>query len=116
MAMTARKITCADMRGAHEAFEAHETRDLFYRAATELVSGALQHTSCLSVAEALAVLLQTWNKNYYRFHASFDKEHLASIEKLWRDNENTLAKYRDFRDLRSLLQGTAGRIPSLPGV
>jgi len=41
--------------------------DLFYRAATELVSLALEGKTSLSVAEALAVLLQTWNKIFYQY-------------------------------------------------
>ncbi len=92
--MADHKITSTDIKSARRAFEAHEARDLFYRAATELVSRALEHATCLSVAEALAVLLQTWNKNYYRSHA-FDKKHLESIEKLLQDHENILAKYRN---------------------
>lgn len=35
----------------------------------------------MSLGEAIAVLLQTWNKAYYRFHA-FDQDHLRQIEKL----------------------------------
>ena len=45
---------------ARARFEAYEPRDLFYRAATELVALALQGKTKLSVGEAVAVLLQTW--------------------------------------------------------
>jgi len=96
-----------------KAFEAHETRDLFYRAATDLVALALQHATSLSVAEALAVLLQTWNKNYYRFH-TFDKKHFESIEKLLQDHENILAKYRNSNYRQSRLHGAADCIQSVP--
>ena len=41
------------------AFEENEPRDIFYRAATELVALALQGSTTVSVAEALAVLLET---------------------------------------------------------
>ena len=92
--MADHKITPADIKRARKAFEAHEPRDLFYRAATDLVALARQRATSLSVAEALAVLLQTWNKNYYRFH-TFDKTHFASIEKLLLDHPNILARYRN---------------------
>lgn len=61
--------TIQDIEAARQAFEANEPRDLFYRAATELVSLALEGRTSLSVAEALAVLLQTWNKMFYQFKA-----------------------------------------------
>ena len=53
-----------DIEAARQAFETNEPRDLFYRAATELVILALDGKTSLSVTEALAVLLQTWNKMF----------------------------------------------------
>ena len=47
----------------------------------------------VSVAEALAVLLQTWNKNYYRFH-KFDDAHLDKIKALLDRRSATLENYR----------------------
>ena len=64
-------IGLADVRRARRAFELNEPRDLFYRADTELVDHALGRSSSLTVCEALAVLLQTWNKAFYRF-TNFD--------------------------------------------
>jgi hypothetical protein len=49
--------TLEDIQAAREAFEANETRDLFYRAATELVDLATRGQTSLNVAEAVAVLL-----------------------------------------------------------
>jgi hypothetical protein len=85
--MITHPITMADVRSAREAFEKNEPRDLFYRTATELVGLALREPDRLAVADALAVLLQTWNKNFYRFHKAFDAAHFTEIDGL-------LAKYR----------------------
>ena len=70
-----------DLDAARSAFEANEPRDLFYRAATELVDFALRRTTSLTVAEALAVLLQTWNRAYYQYRR-LDSQHFHAIEEL----------------------------------
>jgi hypothetical protein len=57
-----------DLARAHGVFRAHESRDLFYRAAIALVGLAKAGTVDLTVGEALAVLLRTWNSAYYRYH------------------------------------------------
>ena len=88
------KITSADVKAARNSFGANEPRDLFYRAATELVGLALRGATSLTVAEALAVLLQTWNKAYYRFR-KFDHTHFASIEKLLVKHQRALVEYRN---------------------
>jgi len=81
---------------ARRIFEANEPRDLFYRAATELVDLALRGGTSLTVAEALAVLLQTWNRAYYRYKA-FDAEHFSDIERLIRDHQEALRRFRKRR-------------------
>lgn len=68
-----------EIRAARKAFKEHEPRDLFYRAATELVGLAIQEKTSLDVAEAVAVLLQTWNRAFYRFRP-FNEHHLVEIE------------------------------------
>ncbi len=75
------RITPADIKKAREAFEANEPRDLFYRVATELVDLALRRAISLTVPDALAVLLQAWNKAYY-LNRKFDNAHFANIERL----------------------------------
>jgi hypothetical protein len=50
---------------------------------------ALEHRTSLTISEALAVLLQTWNKNFYRFHRKFDARHFADMEGL-------LIRHREF--------------------
>lgn len=88
------RITLGDVKRARDVFEANEPRDLFYRAARELVDLALRRATSLSVAEALAVLLQTWNKAYYQYR-KFDAAHFASIERLLSEHQATLARYRN---------------------
>jgi hypothetical protein len=85
--------TIQDIEAARLAFEANEPRDLFYRAATELVALALGGKTSLSVAEALAVLLQTWNKMFYQYRR-FDSRHFADIERLIRDHHSILITFR----------------------
>ena len=46
-----------------------EPRHLFYRVATELIDLSIKGITKISLAEALAVLLQTWNREYYRFQS-----------------------------------------------
>ena len=85
--------TIKEIQIARNAFESNEPRDLFYRAATELVELALQGKTSLSVAEALSVLLQTWNMAFYRFRR-FDSQHFADIERLLSDHKQTLTAIR----------------------
>lgn len=59
--MTMEIPTIHDLDQSHKDFEILEPRDLFYRAATELVDLAISGKTKLSLAEAIAVLLQTWN-------------------------------------------------------
>ena len=87
------RVTVADVRRAREAFEANEPRDLFYRTATELVSLARSNKISLTTAEALAILLQTWNKNFYRFKQHrFDARHFRDIENLLAKHNALLAR------------------------
>ena len=92
--VTARRITPTNIKKAREEFEANEPRDLFYRAATELVDLALRRASSLTLAEALAVLLQTWNRAYYQYRP-FDNAHFVSIERLLSAHHATLMGYRN---------------------
>jgi hypothetical protein len=94
--------TIQDIEAARQAFEDKEPRDLFYRAATELVALALGGKTSLSVAEALAVLLQTWNKKFYQYRR-FDSRHFADIERLIRDHHSILITFRQ-RSIQSLNQ------------
>lgn len=79
--MNERTITLEGLKHAQQVYKDKEYRELVYRAATALVDLALRNQINLTVAEALAVLLQSWNKAYYEFRP-FTKEHLAEIARL----------------------------------
>jgi len=79
--MNFKPLKIQDLKLARRTFEENEPRDLFYRAATELVDLAIKKEVKLTLGEALAVLLQTWNKAYYQYHP-FDKQHFNDIENL----------------------------------
>lgn len=101
--------TIEELEKARRSFEDYEPRDLFYRAATELVNLALDQKTSLTVAEALAVLLQTWNAQYYRFRHSFDAAHFEAIEAVVNSNLDALIGYRS----RHLLTLEANEIDQL---
>lgn len=61
--------TLADLDTAHQLFGQYEPRDVFYRAATDLVRMVLAGESSVTLSEALAVLLQTWNRAYYQYRS-----------------------------------------------
>ncbi len=88
------RVTPADVKRARDAFEANEPRDLFYRVAAELVDLALRRATRLTLAEALSVLLQTWNRAHYQYRR-FDGVHFASIESLLSEHQTALKRYRD---------------------
>jgi hypothetical protein len=67
--------------------------DVFYRVATELIELSIQKVCALSVSEALAVVLQTWNKNFYRFN-KFSEKHLKDIEELLDSSWLELSAFR----------------------
>jgi hypothetical protein len=91
--MNSHEISVEQVHAARKAFEENEPRDLFYRAAIELVTLALEQKTSLSVTEAIAVLLQTWNKAFYRFHP-FTKQHVCDIERVVSTHHAELAVFR----------------------
>ena len=74
-----KKPSWKDIEQARIAFEENEPRDLFYRVATTLIEQAVKGNSDLSITDAVAALLQTWNQSYYRYH-KFDTAHFAEIQ------------------------------------
>jgi hypothetical protein len=91
--ITEHLISEDDVKRAHICFEQHEVRDLFYRAATQLVALALDGKPGLTVSEALAVLLRTWNSAFYRYR-KFDKAHLERLERVYEKHKSALGAYR----------------------
>lgn len=85
--------TIKEINKAHEIFGTNEPRDLFYHAATELVALAIRGATSLSLAEALAVLLQTWNRAFYRFR-KFSLQHFSDIERCLNHHEQILLSFR----------------------
>ena len=64
-----------EVKQAQLRFVQKAPRDLFYRAATELVERVLNKDSGLNLAEAVSVLLQSWNRRYYNTHPSTEKHY-----------------------------------------
>jgi hypothetical protein len=84
-------VTLADARVRYREIEA---RDLFYRAATDLVRRARDdQSSPLSLGEAVAVLLFTWNSAFYRYHPP-TVDHVERIEDLLRSTQPALDHWR----------------------
>ncbi len=73
--------TVDELNEAHRRFQEYEPRDLFYRVATELIELSSAGRTRITVAEALAVLLQTWNAQYYQYRP-FTEQHFREIERL----------------------------------
>lgn len=93
--------TVAEIDSGRRAFQQSEPRDLFYRVATELIDLSIRKATTLSVPEALAVLLQTWNKNFYRFQDAFSEKHLKDIEDLVNSHWIQIVAFRQ-RSIESL--------------
>lgn len=87
--------TVHDLDQARHAFEENEPRDLFYRVAMELTSLALESRTSLTVAEALAVLLRTWNSAFYRYRRGLTHEHFAKLEELVLSHRSMLLAFRE---------------------
>jgi hypothetical protein len=87
--------TIEALHAARVEFERLDPHDVFYRAATELVERAVNRDSDLSVTEAVAVLLKTWNAGRYRYGtAKFDEQHFTDINDLLTRNTDALQQYR----------------------
>jgi len=122
--------TLEELEAARTYYESLEPRDLFYRAATELVDRAIREDTPLSLArnvlhratgdaaplnlvEALAVLLRTWNSAFYRFHhRTFDAKHFADINKLVSRHHKSLLALRA-RSIESRSNADEGEVRSL---
>lgn len=106
------KPSVKDIRNARQAFIAGEPRYLFYRVATELINLSRNKETTVSVAEALAVLLQTWNMSFYRFRGRFNDEDLKKLGALLAENAATIDVYRE-RSIASLVPTDEQKIKTL---
>jgi hypothetical protein len=103
--------TLDDLAKARDQYKQIEPRDLFYRAAGDLLGRARTDSGVLNLGEALAVLLFTWNQAYYRYHPP-GPEHIAAIEILLASHDPVLAALRT-RSLVSLVSEDAVTIETL---
>jgi hypothetical protein len=94
-------ITIREIDQARQIFEEREPRDLFYKVATELIALATQDKTSLTVAEALAVLLQTWNRAYYQYRGRFSAEDFSTLECILSEQDPVLKDLRQ-RTIESL--------------
>jgi len=88
--MNSHVITLRKLKWAHKVYVKYEPRDIFYRAAIALIERAKGDNPPLNIAEALAVLLQTWNKAYYQFRP-FNRRHFAKLERILTKHRSELA-------------------------
>jgi len=98
---------------ARELFERYEPRDLFYRVALDLLARARSGRGEFTVAEALAVVLQPWNRRFYiSTGIPFDAEHFADIQALLDGHHRALRSYRR-RSIESLIGDEQGEIEAI---
>ncbi len=84
----------AELEETHLEFLKREPRDLFYRVSTELIRLIKTGATSLTLPDAIASLLQTWNKAHYRFNR-FTLESYSRIESLvneWRPRIDALSR------------------------
>jgi hypothetical protein len=89
--------TVAELNRAHKMYEQNEPREVFYRAAIELLGLRRSNKTSITLVESLAVLLQSWNARYYvsQHHGRFPREHFTGLKKLLQRHDDALAAYRD---------------------
>jgi hypothetical protein len=93
----------ADLDRARAAFGTREPRDVFYRAATDLVQLVLDGQASISLSEALAVLLQTWNRSFYQYRKPDMTRHFEELDAVLHSNNDWLRSARD-RSIESLIE------------
>jgi hypothetical protein len=88
-------ITPNQLDQARVFYEEIEPRGLAYRGARDIIRRAEEGLSDLSPAEAVGMLLLSWNANYYRFRGRFGEDHQREIDGLLRDWQADITVYRD---------------------
>lgn len=106
-----KKPSWKDLEKARTAFEENEPRDLFYRVATVLIEQAIEGSLELSITDAVAALLQTWNQSYYRYH-KFDGTHFAEIQRIIEEHPEVVTDLRQ-RQIGSLKASDESQIVSV---
>jgi hypothetical protein len=95
--------TARELLRAHQLFFEREKRDVFYRAAMTLIPQVRKGQTSLSLGDVIAIVLQTWNASYYRYHR-WDSGHFHEIERLLSQFESQLS-ITSTRDISSLTEG-----------
>lgn len=80
---------------AHRIYLEREPRDLFYRAAVQLIVLTDAGQGDVSLSEALAVLLVVWNTQYYRMRPERRRTLVDDLDVLLERHGDQLAAYRD---------------------
>lgn len=81
-------VDLPSLLAARDRYRQIEPRDLFYRAAIDLIGRARRGSDApLSLGEAVAVLLYTWNQAFYRYHPA-TSDHVDRLEA-------TIARHRE---------------------
>ncbi len=91
--------TIEQINDARKAYAVIEPRDLFYRIARELINLIKENKTSITLPEAIASLLQTWNRAYYRFNR-FTDGHFNEIKELLIKRKDLLRteNYEHFTD------------------
>jgi hypothetical protein len=101
-----------DLDLAHRLYIEREPRDLFYRAALQLVALADRGEGDVTLSEALTVLLAVWNVQYYRMRPDARRTLVDDLDLLLAQHGAQLSTYR-LRSLDSLSAEDAIGIRSL---
>ncbi len=103
-------VTLDQLAEAHAAYRANEPRELHYRVAQTLAAQAWADQGDYSLAEAVEVLLLSWNLGYYR-RARVPFVH-AEIAALIEANAAGVSAFRD-RPIESLVQADLPEVERL---
>ncbi|WP_292463438.1 hypothetical protein [Methanolobus sp.] len=88
--------TNADIIKACNEFETYETRDVMYKVALSHMQTHWKKPE--DMADAIGVLLLTWNQSFYRYHGNFD---IKRLEDCIIDNMDLLTEFKE-RTISSL--------------
>ena len=105
------QIVIEDTQLARGKYEINEPRDLFYRTAIELVELTLDNKTQLSLADSIAVLLQTWNAPFYKYF-KFTNDHFSDIQVLLQQNREEIAFFRS-KNIISLNQDDSTQVKQI---
>jgi len=86
--------TAEQLAEARKRFLDLEPRQVFYRIATEKVEDALKGQGPYTLAEAIHLLLLSWNFRYYRTH-TIDEAYRRSVGAILEKYRDMVRRYRE---------------------